>query len=135
VSELKLNQSYSFFMWTTKPSNKSNNIYPENEVTGLDARQQKPLSIKTKYKLIRISSISINTSHTSSVSYSDIGMNFLGTDVILILPLRFPWDFTHILCLKSGDDSDYKQNICLNPLYQFSWEPQRVKTLLLCIRD
>lgn len=62
--EWKLNQPYSFFfffLWTTVTSSNKNNVHPGNKVTTLDAEQQKPLSIKTKYKLIRLISSSSNS--------------------------------------------------------------------------
>lgn len=63
--ELKLNQPYSFFLWTTVTSSNKNNVHPGNKVTTLDAEQQKPLSIKTKYKLIRL----IITSRNSIIDF------------------------------------------------------------------
>lgn len=61
----KLNQPYSFFLcvcvWTTVTSSNKNNVHPGNKVTTLDAEQQKPLSIKTKYKLIGLISSSSNS--------------------------------------------------------------------------
>ena len=42
-------------------SSNKNNVHPGNKVTTLDAEQQNPLSIKTKYKLIRLISRSRNS--------------------------------------------------------------------------
>lgn len=118
--ESKLNQPYSFFcvcvcVWTTVTSNK-NNVHPRNKVTALDAEQQKPLSIKTKYKLIRL----ILSSSNSIINFYILYWHeFLSSPDIPIQLPRFP-RFNSSYGIKNlEDDPSYRQNINLSLIYPF----------------